>query len=105
MNKDISLLSIKEENEQSSNELKNPYLKKDDIPELEFIGKNNIIICDKKKYEIKDYIEELNKDSNDILDDEIYNYCGNCKKKINKYFCFICNKNICDERIILIKLK
>ena len=43
MNKDISLLSIKEENEQSSNELKNPYLKKDDIPELEFIGKNNII--------------------------------------------------------------
>ena len=42
-NKDISLLSIKEENEQPSNELKNPYLKKDDIPELEFIDKNNII--------------------------------------------------------------
>ena len=33
MDKDISLLSIKEENEQPSNELKNPYLKKDDIPE------------------------------------------------------------------------
>ena len=95
MNKDISLLSIKEENEQSSNELKNPYLKKDDIQELEFIGKNNIIICDKKKYEIKDYIEEINNNSNDILDDEIYNHCGNCKKKLNKYFCFICNKNIC----------
>ena len=86
MNKDISLLSIKEENEQPSNELKNPYLKKDDIPELEFLGKNNIIICDKKKYEIKDYIEELNKDSNDILDDEIYNYCGNCKKNLINIF-------------------
>ena len=94
MEKNLSLLSIKEKNEQPSNELKNPYLKKDDIPELEFIGKNNII-CDKKKYKIKDYIEEINNDSNDILDDEIYNYCGNCKKKLNKYFCFICNKNIC----------
>ena len=97
MEKNLSLLSIKEKNEQPSNELKNPYLKKDDIPELEFLGKNNIIICDKKKYEIKDYIEEINNDSNDILDDEIYNYCGNCKKKTNKFFCFICIKNICDE--------
>ena len=32
MNKDISLLSMKEKNEKPSNELKNPYLKKDDIP-------------------------------------------------------------------------
>jgi len=55
MNKDISLLSIKEEKDQPSNELKNPYLKKDNIPEIEFIGKNNIIICDKKKYEITLY--------------------------------------------------
>ena len=65
MNNDISLLSIKEENEQPSNELKNPYLKKDDVPELEIIGKNNIIICDKKEYKIlfiKIYHLFLNKD-------------------------------------------
>ena len=60
MDKDISLLSIKEKNEQPSNELKNPYLKKDDIPELEFIGKNNIIICDKKEFEIKNYLYRRN---------------------------------------------
>ena len=42
-----------------------------------------------KKYEIKNYIEEINNDCNDILDDEIYDYCGNCKKKLNKFFCII----------------
>ena len=39
----------KDKNEQATNDLKNPYLKNDDIQELEFIGKNDIIICDKKE--------------------------------------------------------
>ena len=64
---------------------------------MEFLDKNNIIICDKKEYKIKDYIEKINNNSNDFLDEDIYNYCRNCKKKENKFFCFICNKNICDE--------
>ena len=99
INKDISLYSIenKEKNENESTELKNPYLKKDDIPELEFINKNNIIICDKKEYEIKDYIERINSATSDFLDDEIYNYCGKCKNIFNKFFCFICQKNICEN--------
>ena len=59
VNNNISLNSMgnKEKNEQPSDELKNPYLKKNDVPELEFIGKNDIIICDKKEYKIKDYFK------------------------------------------------
>ena len=34
------------EQDQNGNELKNPYLKKDDVPELEIVGKNDIIMCD-----------------------------------------------------------
>ena len=81
VNNNISLISMgnKEKNEQLSDELKNPYLKKNDVPELEFIGKNDIIICDKKEYKIKDYFKKINSFSDDLLDDYIYNYCGNCK--------------------------
>ena len=58
MNKDISFCSMenKEKNEQTTNDLNNPYLKKEDVPELEMIDKNNIIF-DKIFYEIKDYTE------------------------------------------------
>ena len=86
------------EQEQNGNELKNPYLKKDDVPELEIVGKNDIIMCDNEKYKIKKYYEEVNKTSNEFLEDEIYNHCGKCKNNIsniNEYFCFICRKNIC----------
>ena len=99
INLDFSFYSIenKEKNVLTANELKNPYLKKDDIPELEFIDKNNIIICSKKEYEIKNYIEKINCAYNDFLEDEIYNYCGKCKNNLNKFFCFICQKNICEK--------
>lgn len=98
MNKDISFCSMenKEKNEQTTNDLNNPYLKKEDVPELEMIDKNNIIF-DKIFYEIKDYIEEINGTPNDFLDDEIYKYCGKCKNDPNKFFCFICHKNICNK--------
>ena len=75
---------------------KNPYLTKDHVPELEIVDKNKII-CDKKEYEIKEYIKQKNNAENEFLDDiMIYNYCENCKKDYNKYFCKICLKNICD---------
>ena len=94
--KNISFVSTEneEKDEQASNESKNPYLKKDDVPLIEWIGKNNIIICDKEEYKIKDYIEKTNSIYNDLLDDEIYYYCGKCKNNFNKFFCNICNKNI-----------
>ena len=77
--------------------LKNPYITKDHVPELEIIDKNTIT-CDKKKYDIKDYIEMINNIQNDLLDDEdIYNYCGKCRKNKNKYFCENCQENICDK--------
>ena len=87
----------KEKNENASNELKNPYIKKDDVPEFEFINKNNMIICDKEEYKIKEYFENINNTTSDLLDDEIYNYCGICKNNLNIFFCFICQKNICDK--------
>ena len=43
-----------ENEEQDWNEIKNPYLKIDDVPELELIDKNNMLICDKKEYKIKE---------------------------------------------------
>ena len=98
-NKDISIEYSKENKGKEGpawNEKNNPYLKKDDIPELEVLGKNNMI-CDKKEYQIKEYIEKINSDSNDFLDENIYNICGNCKKNENKFFCFACNKNICEK--------
>ena len=86
-----------ENEEQDWNEIKNPYLKIDDVPELELIDKNNMLICDKKEYKIKEYIDIINNSSSNFLDDEIYNYCGKCEENINKFFCFICNKNICEK--------
>ena len=102
LNMNISFdYSIKNnEQDQNGNELKNPYLKKDDVPELEIVGKNDIIMCDNEKYKIKKYYEEVNKTSNEFLEDEIYNHCGKCKNNIsniNEYFCFICRKNICNK--------
>ena len=44
----------KDKKDQSWNELKNPYLKIDDIPEIERIDKNKIMFCDKKEYNIKE---------------------------------------------------
>ena len=87
----------KDKKDQSWNELKNPYLKIDDIPEIERIDKNKIMFCDKKEYNIKEYIEKINDSFNDFLDDDMYNYCGKCNKYLNKFFCFICCNNICEE--------
>jgi len=92
----------KEKKENESNELKNPYLKKDDVPELEFINKNNIIICDNKEWEIKKYIESINSTTSDFLDDEMYNYCGKCKNNLNEFYCSICQKNICIKCKIIV---
>ena len=94
-------LSIQSENNNEKNiseELaKNPYLIEDHVPELEIIDKNTII-CDKKEYNIKDYIKMINNPSNEFLDDIIkYNYCGKCKNGLNQYFCKICYVNICDK--------
>ena len=88
---DISLYSMenKEKNENASNELKNPYIKKDDVPEFEFINKNTMIICDKEEYKIKEYFENINNTTSDLLDDEKYNYCGIFKNNLNIFFCFI----------------
>ena len=98
-NEDISLYSMenKDKNEQASNDLKNPYLKNDEIPELEFIGKNDIIICDKKEYKINDYMKKINSISDDLLDDEKYNYCRKCENNLINFFCYICYKNICEK--------
>ena len=75
---------------------KNPYLKKDNVPEIEIIDKN-IIYCDNKEYQINEYFEQIKNASNDFLDDVIYDYCGKCKNNRNKFFCRICYKNICDK--------
>ena len=37
---------------------KNPYITKDHVPELVFLDKKTIT-CDKKKYDIKDYLEMI----------------------------------------------
>ena len=67
------------------NEVKNIYLKKDDISEIKLISKNEMI-CDGKKYKINEYFEEINNNSGNYLDDSIYDYCKNCRKNKNKYF-------------------
>ena len=78
---------------------KKPYFKKDNIPEIEIIDKNTMI-CDNKEYKISEYIKKINAIDNDFLDDVIYDYCGKCKNNRNKFFCRICNKNICDNCFI-----
>ena len=78
---------------------KNPYLNNNDVPELVSISKNKIIFFNKKEYDIKEYLDKINNTTNDLFDDYKYNYCGNCKKNKNKYFCFNCDKNICEKCI------
>ena len=74
---------------------KNPYITKDHVPEMEIINEN-IVICDKKEYDIKYYNKIINNNSDEFLDDvEIYNHCGKCKKEFNIYFCKDCHLNIC----------
>ena len=76
----------------------NQYLTKDHILVIEIINKNTII-CDKKKYDIKDYIQKINNNNqNEFLDDVmVYNHCEKCKNDLNKYFCKNCNENICNK--------
>ena len=71
-------------------------MKKYDI-EIEKLDKNQLIFCNKMKYKTKEYLDKINNSFNDLLDDEIYNYCWNCNKKVNAFFCLICNKNIGDN--------
>ena len=91
------VMKNKEEVSQAENELNNPYLKNEDVPELEMVKKNKILSCDKKEYEIEKYMEKIKINSEDFHDDYTYNRCLKCKNDINKYFCFICNKNICEK--------
>ena len=99
----ISLMNVSYQSENNNTEKvpeespKNPYLIKEYVPELEIIDKNTII-CDKIKYDIKDYIKKINSTSDEFLDDiMIYNHCGKCKNDLNRYFCKNCYKNICDK--------
>ena len=88
---------INKENEiNQENEFKNPYLKKDDVPKIEIINKNNMIY-DGIEYKINEYLNEINKVHIDIFDTSIYNYCKNCRTKINRHFCKKCNKNLCEK--------
>ena len=65
---------------------KNPYIKYEHVPELEIINKNTII-CDKKKYDIKEYNKLKNDNQEEFLEDIIhYNYCGKCKGNLNDFF-------------------
>ena len=64
---------------------------------MKIINKNEII-CDKLKYDIKDYFQKIKNTPNEFLDDiMIYNHCEKCKNDSNKYFCFNCMKNICNK--------
>ena len=103
----FSLMNFSFQNENNDKENipdelpKNPYLTKDHVPELIIVDKN-IMFCDKKEYEIKEYIKLKNNAVNEFLDDiMIYNHCEKCKKYENKfenkYFCKNCLKNICDN--------
>ena len=52
----------------------NPYLKNDDVPEIEIIDENTMIY-NKCKTNIKDYLEKLNFNKDNFLDDYfIYNF-------------------------------
>ena len=82
------------------------YLKNDEIPKIKIIDKH-LMASDEKVYkiidylkQIKDYIKKLENnddDKNDLLDDFKYDICGICKNNMNKFFCVICNKNICQK--------
>ena len=76
--------------EKLSNELKNPYLNYNNIPEIIKIDKNKIIFSNKEEFEIRKYLEKINNISNDLLDDDEYNNCENCNNDNNKFFCFNC---------------
>ena len=67
--------SFQGENDESKYIPKNPYLTKDHVPELIIVDKN-IMFCDKKEYEIKEYMKQKNNAENEFLDDiMIYNHC------------------------------
>ena len=52
-------------------ELKNPYLKKDDIPKIELVGENKMIY-EGENYKIDEYLNRINKNYDNFLDDSIY---------------------------------
>ena len=93
-------------NDSFVDEIKIAYLKKDDVPEIEIKNKNTMIY-DGKECKISDYIEQINENikkvedindnSNDLIDDYYYDRCGICKNNLNKYFCVNCHKNICED--------
>ena len=57
----------------SEEPLKNPYITKNHVPEIEIIDKNTLT-CDKKKMAIKEYFEQMNinNSSNEFLDDQVH---------------------------------
>ena len=95
----FDLKSIEDEEWDNGNDyISIAYLKKDDIPEIKIINKN-LMLYDKQEMKINDYIKRINEyisdSSKDLLDDYLYDRCKICKNNLNKYFCQICNKNIC----------
>ena len=68
------------------------YLKKDDVPKIEIKNKNEMI-HDGNEYKINEYLSEINKIKNDFFDVSIYNYCKQCRKNVNRYFCKNCYNN------------
>jgi len=78
-------------------EVKNPYLKKDDVPKIEIISDNHMIY-EGKNYRIDEYLDKIIGNSSNFLDDYIYyEHCKICKKNMNKYFCRDCNINLCEK--------
>ena len=57
------------------------------------------MLYDKDETDIKDYLEELNFNQNNFLDDYIYSDCKICQKELNAYFCENCYKNLCNNCI------
>ena len=55
------------------------------------------MIYEGKNYKIDEYLDRINSNSGDFLDYSIYEYCKNCRKNTNKYFCRDCNKNLCEK--------
>ena len=92
----IGQINNKENEIIQENVIKNPYLKKDDVPIIEIKNKNEMI-NNGKLCKIDKYLNEINKATNGFLDDSIYNYCKECRKNMNRYFCKDCNKNLCEK--------
>ena len=101
---ELSIENKKEEN--SENDIRIAYIKKEEVPKIEIIN-SNLMNIDGDWFKIDDYIKQINdyikkikedkNNLNDFLDDYDYNHCRFCNYNLNIYFCENCQKNICDK--------